>query len=135
MLTNLAFHHVGIVTGRLAEAAKFYEQLGYSASPVYDDLIQKVSIVLMEREGSPIVELIAPANDKSPAYGWLKRIEGGPYHTCYETPDIEATMRELKAQGVLALGTPVPAVCFNGRRIVFLWSDVAGLIELLEAQR
>ena len=133
MLSTLVFHHVGVVTTQLTKSARFYEALGYRASRVFEDPLQRVAIILMEREGSPIIELITPADEKSPAQGWLKRIESGPYHTCYETPELPAAIEALKRQGAMALSAPVPAVCFGGRRVVFLWSDTVGLLELLEA--
>jgi methylmalonyl-CoA/ethylmalonyl-CoA epimerase len=134
-LSSLSFHHVGVVTSDLAASTAFYERLGYRPSPRIDDPIQKVGIVLLEKDGSPMVELVFPSDPTSPAAGWLKRIRVGPYHTCYEVPDLEAAVESLRAEGLTPTSEPVPAVAFGGRRIVFLWGTACGLLELLESPR
>ena len=39
-------------------------------------------------------------------------------------------MREL---GFGLIMDPIPAVAFDNRRVTFLWSSLAGLVELLES--
>jgi methylmalonyl-CoA/ethylmalonyl-CoA epimerase len=127
------FHHVGIVTRELAASARFYVSIGYTASARFDDPLQKVAIVLMNREGSPMIELIFPTDQTSPAMGWLKRVKAGPYHTCYEVADLRAGIQFFASSGFSALHEPVSAVAFGMRPIVFLWSNDVGLVELLQA--
>ena len=129
---KLAFHHIGVVTKELRACADFYVRLGYVASAVIDDPIQKVSIVLCTRDGHPMIELVSPTSEESPASGWLTRIKAGPYHTCYAVPDLEKAIGELSELGARALSEPVPAVAFEGRRVVFLWGAESGLMELVE---
>ena len=74
-----------------------------------------------------------PDGSDSPAASWIQRIQAGPYHTCYEVDDLEAVMAFLRCQRLFPVLGPLPAVAFNKRRVVFLWSDRSGLIELLEA--
>jgi methylmalonyl-CoA/ethylmalonyl-CoA epimerase len=131
MLERMTFHHVGIVTGDLLAAARIYRSLAYTPSEVFSDPIQKVKIILMRREGGPLIELIEPAEESSPAHAWLKRIKAGPYHTCYSTPDIEQTADALSGLSFLLLSAPVPAAAFHGKRACFLWSPEIGLLELL----
>ena len=133
MISGLKFHHVGIVTKDLANAVTFYEKLGYTASPRYDDPIQKVSIHLMERSDGPMVEIILPAEDNASLKRLLERSGAGPYHTCYEVADLPASVGLLKAEAFWPVGEMVPAVAFGGRRIIFLLSAKIGLIELVEA--
>ncbi len=132
-MTRLGFHHVGIVTTELNGSTRIYQQLGYEASEQYDDPRQKVMIVLLRRPGSPTIELILPTADDGPAAGWVKRIKAGPYHTCYEVPDIAEATQSLQGLGFVPLGEPVPAVAFEMRLVLFLWSAEVGLLELLEA--
>ena len=110
----------------------FYTSLGYTASVIYHDLIQEAHIVLMHREHEPVIELIAPKNSNSPAAGWMDLIQVGPYHTCYEVDDLDCAMAFFKHQNLFPVFGPVPAIAFNQRRVVFLWSESSGLIELLE---
>jgi len=128
----LNFHHVGVVTPDLAGAAALYRSLGYEASAEVLDPIQKARIVLLSRAQGPIVELLAPSEEASPLSGWLRRIQAGAYHTCYEAPDAGGAIRRLEALGMRLVSGPVPAVAFGGRRVAFLWSPKAGLLEVLE---
>jgi methylmalonyl-CoA/ethylmalonyl-CoA epimerase len=111
----------------------FYTSLGYAASAIYADPLQKARIVLMQRAHEPLVELIAPDSSESPAASWLQRIAVGPYHTCYEVDDLEAMVALLRHHRLFPVIKPVPAVAFNMRRIVFMWGESSGLLELLEA--
>lgn len=131
--SGLRFHHVGVITRSLNDSMKLYADLGYSASVTYADPLQKVRIVLMKREDHPIIELITPDGADSPATSWIQRMEAGPYHTCYEVDDLEAVMALLRSQQLFPVLGPLPAVAFDMRRVVFLWSARSGLIELLDA--
>lgn len=132
-LHNMRLHHVGVITGNLEGSINFYTSLGYAASAIYTDPMQKARIVLMQRAHEPLVELIAPESSDSPAARWIQRIVVGPYHTCYEVDDLEAMMAFLRRHRLFPVIKPVPAVAFNMRRIVFLWGESSGLLELLEA--
>lgn len=132
MLKNLIFHHVGVVTGDLLAATRFYQSLEYASSEIFGDPLQKVRIVLMRREGSPMIELVNPSEESSPAHAWLQRITSGAYHTCYSTPDIERTAEVLRDRSFFPLSEPAPAAAFQGKRVCFLWSAEVGLLELVE---
>ena len=69
-----------------------------------------------------------PEVDSGAASG-LKRLRAGAYHTCYEVANLPAAVERLRTLDFAALTEPVPAVAFEGRRVVFLWSALAGLIE------
>lgn len=133
-LHDMRLHHVGVITGNLEGSINFYTSLGYAASVIYADPMQKARIVLMQRAHEPLIELIAPDSPDSPAASWLQRIAVGPYHTCYEVDDLEAMMAFLRRQRLFPVIKPVPAVAFDMRRIVFLWGESSGLLELLEAR-
>jgi methylmalonyl-CoA/ethylmalonyl-CoA epimerase len=128
----LAFHHVGVVTPDVEACAALYRSLGYETSETFHDPLQKAAIVLCTRPGDPMVELVAPADPSSPAAGWLKRIRAGAYHTCYKVADLGEDVERLRALDFAALTEPVPAVAFGGRRVVFLWGALTGLLELIE---
>ena len=57
----------------------------------------------------------------------------GPYHTCYEVDDLEAIVAFLRHHRLFPVIKPVPAVAFDMRRVVFMWGESSGLLELLEA--
>jgi methylmalonyl-CoA/ethylmalonyl-CoA epimerase len=124
---------VGVVTRDIAASSAFYAKLEYAASRTFEDPLQKVSIILMRRQESPLIELIFPTDPTSPAMGWLKRVKAGPYHTCYEVEDLDAQIDFFASNGFSPLHEPLPAVAFELRRVVFLWSNEVGLVELLQA--
>lgn len=130
---DMRLHHVGVITGNLADSMDLYTSLGYAASAIYADPLQKARIVLMQKAHEPLVELIEPASPDSPAARWIQRIAAGPYHTCYEVDDLEARVAFLRRHRLFPVIKPVPAVAFNMRRVVFLWGESSGLLELLEA--
>jgi methylmalonyl-CoA/ethylmalonyl-CoA epimerase len=130
---DMRLHHAGVITGDLEGSTNFYTSLGYAASAIYADPLQKARIVLMQKTHEPLIELIAPDSPESPAASWIQRITAGPYHTCYEVDDLEAVVAFLRYHRLFPVIKPVPAVAFNMRRVVFLWGESSGLLELLEA--
>ena len=130
---DMRLHHVGVITGNLEGSTNFYTSLGYAASVIYVDPLQNARIVLMQKAHEPLIELIAPDSPESPAASWIQRIAVGPYHTCYEVDDLEAMVAFLRRHRLFPVIKPVPAVAFDMRRVVFLWGENSGLLELLEA--
>ncbi len=128
----MRLHHVGIVTKKLSECVKLYQALGYSEKRQVYDPLQKASIALMERPGELMIELIAPECEESPAHKWLDRIKAGTYHICYEVHSLGDATGALRKLGFGMIMDPVPAVAFDNRRVVFLWSALTGLVELVE---
>lgn len=63
---------------------------------------------------------------------WIQRIQPGLYHIFFEVVDWDAAIAFLRGQRLSPILGPVPAVAFNMRRVVFLWSNKSGLMELLE---
>ena len=62
----MLFHHIGVATNNIALTAQQYSIFGYElSSETIFDPIQNVYIAFMEKEGSPIVELVAPVNEYS----------------------------------------------------------------------
>jgi methylmalonyl-CoA/ethylmalonyl-CoA epimerase len=129
----IKFHHVGVISSDIKSTILFYTSLGYKEVLTVEDPIQMAKIVLLEAADGPIIELISPLNEKSPAFPWIKRINAGPYHTCYECSDLEEQVKLFQAQGLMAVSEIEPAIAFDNKRIVFLWGKHSGLIELLES--
>ncbi len=130
----MKFHHVGIATQNLEKAIEVYLRLGYSlkSDTIYSDPLQKVDIAFMERHEHPMIELLMPNDVDSPIQNILSKSGSTPYHTCYEVPDIEKSIAELKTFSFIAIMRPVPAVAFDMRKICFLYNKHIGLMEILE---
>lgn len=132
MNENIAFHHVGIVTKKLSEAIGIYQSMGYllCGNKVYRDPIQHAEIALMSDQG-PLMELISPIDELSPAYNLLKKNGSMAYHTCYEVEDLSKYVEQSRKSGFIQVTEPSPAVAFDGRIITFVYNDAIGLVELL----
>lgn len=79
-----------------------------------------------------MLELVAPLGINSPIDRILKK-GGGPYHICYQVPDMKEAITHLTGQGSFLLSGPVPAVAFEMREIAWLMTDANLLVELLQA--
>jgi len=131
--------HVGVAVPALDPAAESLAALfGYRVvSGPFDDPIQKVTVNFLAqgKEDVAEIELIAPLSDDSPVKSMLNKGQGGAYHLCFETSDIEEALNHAKANGCIVVSGPVPAVAFDGRRIAWLFTRSRQLFELVEAPR
>lgn len=110
---------------------------GYKVvSGPFDDPIQKVTVNFLAKSDSDVaeIELIAPLSEDSPVQSMLKKGQGGAYHFCFETNDIEAALNHAKDNGCIVVSQPVPAVAFQGRRIAWIYTRSRQLFELVEAK-
>ena len=134
-MEKFTFHHVGVAVRDLSKAIPVYKSLfEYElTSGPFDDPIQNVSVCFLSRgEGDTVLELVAPLGPNSPIDRTLKK-GGGPYHVCYQVPDINVAITYLIEQGSLLLSGPVPAVAFEMREIAWLMTEVNLLVELVQA--
>ena len=77
------------------------------------------------------VELVQPARAGSPIDESLRK-GTKLIHICIEVPSLDAALAESRNNGFLQISAPAPATAFDGRRIVWVFSDMYGLFELLE---
>ena len=132
---NATLHHVGVATADAArEARDWQETLGLVAvSSLIHDPVQKVNVLFLS-DGKPngtLLELVEPAAPGSPVDRFLNQ-QNRAYHVCYEVDDLDAALRQVRAQGALVLGAPAPAVAYHGRRIAWCYTHTRNLVELLE---
>jgi len=132
MLLNATFHHVGIATESIEKTAVLFVEAGYKMTDVIFDPKQNVNISFLEKDGSPLLELVEPVDEKSPVRNILNKVGVSAYHFCYEVENLDDSIAQLRQKKYMLLVKPVEAVAFNGRRICFLYNKDAGLIELLE---
>jgi methylmalonyl-CoA/ethylmalonyl-CoA epimerase len=134
-MDRFIFHHVGLAVRDMKTAIPAYKNLfGYELiSGPFDDPIQKVSVSFLSRgQGDPVLELVAPLGADSPIARILKKAGGGPYHICYQVPDIKAAIEHLTENGSMLVSGPVPAVAFQMKEIAWVMTDVDLLVELLQ---
>lgn len=124
------FHHIGYAVRDIEKTAAAYKDLGYSHTPIVYDEIQNVYICFVKKSGMPSIELIAPHDDKSPVVKILNNNGVTPYHCCYEVGNLESAIKELKKLRFMPISNPAEACAMDGQRIIFMYKDSFGLIEL-----
>lgn len=132
-MIDWSFHHIGLACRSIDSEVRHARALGYEVEgPLWEDPIQRVRIQFLTGPG-PRLELIEPSAPDSPVQGVIARGTKF-YHLAWETAAFDAKLEELAGQGYRRVAPPAPAVAFGMRRIVFLLSGTANLIELIEAE-
>lgn len=133
MLKSLRFHHIGILTATLEKAVTAYEELGFVSAEKPEDIpSQKVRVCFMQKQGSPLIELIEPSGMDSPLKGFLEKHGPGPYHLCYSCDNLKETLTLLRKSSYQIISNPddTPAASISSR--VFVYKKELGLMELVE---
>jgi methylmalonyl-CoA/ethylmalonyl-CoA epimerase len=127
-------NHVGIATPSIARSIETYRTL-LGATVIgepFDLPAQGVKVCFIDTPNTQI-EQIEQSDDRSPIASFLaKNPAGGQHHVCFEVPDINAAVADLKVKGARVLGTP--RIGAHGTPIVFVHpKDMGGvLVELME---
>lgn len=128
-------HHIGCVTASIEDSIDRYRiALGAATvSRIFEDPIQRARVAFLDLPAQGMVqfELVQPATPDSPVARFLEK-GGGLHHLCYEVDDLEASILWMKSQRALLIRSPKPAVAFGGRRIAWMRTTDALLIEYLE---
>ena len=128
----MRIHHYGFAARDLECSMNLFKKLGYRVSKPVLDSVQKVRISFVEKQGEPPIELICDICKTGPTAGFISKVGSGLYHICYETENISQAIAELREQGFMVRQRPLVAEAFEGRRIAWLYSRDAGLVELVE---
>ncbi len=124
--------HIGYAVKNIEKAVHSMEPIGYTFESVIEDRDRNVFLRFGEMDGYR-VELVAPmGGQESPVDKQLSAIGPTPYHICYISDDIEGDIERLKASRFKVTCPLAPAVAFDNRRVVFLYSLSVGLIEIVE---
>ena len=124
--------HIGIVVHDLDESLKTYcDQLGFTLLERVTIPEQLVEAAFLDASNGTI-ELIAPTDSESGTARFLQNRGEGTHHICFAVDDLEATLAELRDQGVRLIDeTPRQGV--HGR-VAFVHPKATHgtMIELLE---
>lgn len=132
MTDELEFHHIGVATSDIDATGARYQALGYSQGPTIHDPLQNIRISFLTHPSMPMVELLSPCDDGSPVVRILDSCGTTPYHICYQTPDIGASIKDFKRQRYVVVSRPKVACAIEDRRVAFLFHPEMGLVELIE---
>jgi methylmalonyl-CoA/ethylmalonyl-CoA epimerase len=124
--------HLGIAVKSLAQAKKFYEQLGAEVMP--EEVVEQEKVKLaMVPMGDSRIELLEPTSDDSPIARFLAKRGEGLHHISLRVDDLNATVKRLKQQGVRLISDEVK-IGAGGHAYVFVHPSSAGgvLLELVQ---
>ena len=123
--------HVGYAVKDIDKSRIQFELLGFEFQDLISDFDRNVYILFGELNGYRI-ELVAPITSGSVIDDYLHKVGPAPYHFCYRSGNIEEDIDRLSENGFKVVIPALPAVAFNNRRVVFMYSIACGLIEMVE---
>ena len=134
MLDYFRFHHIGYAVNDIETTAVYYTNAGWNLTVEVIDTIQNTKIAFLTKPDFPLIELVAPVDEKSPIVKTLDKMRVTPYHICYEVDDIYLAVSDLKKKRFIPLFNPIEAVALGNRKICYLFNQAVGLIELLNKE-
>jgi methylmalonyl-CoA epimerase len=125
--------HLGIAVKSLAQARKFYEQLGLQVTSEETVPHEKVKVAMIDLGDSRIELLEATSPDSVIARFVAKRGEG-LHHVALHVPDLAAAVEKLKASGARFISEEIKTGA-GGHQYVFVHPSSAGgvLLELVSS--
>ena len=126
--------HLGIAVKSLAQARKFYEQLGLSV--VSEEVVahEKVKVAMIPI-GESRIELLEPTEPESVVAKFLDKRGEGLHHVAIHVPDLAHAVETLKAAGTRFISEEIK-IGAGGQLYVFVHPSSAGgvLVELVQEQ-
>lgn len=124
--------HLGVAVKSIAEARKFYEQLGMQV--LHEDRVEheKVNTALIPC-GDSRIELIEATSPDSTIQKFIERRGEGLHHIAIHVDDISRSFEELKAKGVRLISDEIK-IGAGGHLYFFVHPSAAGgvLMELVQ---
>ena len=126
--------HLGIAVKSLAQARKFYEQLGLG--PVSEEVVpyEKVKVAMIP-VGESRIELLEPTSPDSVIGKFLEKRGEGLHHVAIHVADLAHAVETLKASGTRFVSDEI-RIGAGGHLYVFVHPSSAGgvLLELCQDQ-
>lgn len=130
---EMKIHHIGYAVKDIIEAGEKLKDLGFKCGPVINDYQRNINIIFANNDNQRI-ELVATMDSTkdSALGGTLKKRGVGAYHMCYEVENLNAAVEELTKKKFRVIVAPQVACALDDRKVVFLWNNDIGMIELVE---
>jgi methylmalonyl-CoA epimerase len=124
--------HLGIAVKSLAQARKFYEQLGLKVGNEEIVAHEKVRVAMIP-VGESRIELLEPTSPDSVIAKFLEKRGEGLHHVALHVPDLAEAVKTLKAAGTRLVTEEIKTGA-GGHRYVFVHPSSTGgvLVELVE---
>lgn len=130
----MIFNHIGLFVADLEIGRKKLSSMLpiTEISPIIEDPGIKVRIQFCTDSSGIRYELVAPWGEGNPVQGTLSSGKGIINHVAYSVSDLAQEAHRLRGEGCIPLGTPQPAVAFDGRLVLFFMTPLRFIIELIE---
>ena len=93
-------HHVAYIVRDVEGSLAFYrDTLGLPVGLVLPIESDEVIVAFLE-VGETKIELVQPTSDTTGVARFLEKQGEGFHHVCFETPDVDETLVDLKAKGI-----------------------------------
>ncbi|MEO8726746.1 MAG: methylmalonyl-CoA epimerase [Acidobacteriaceae bacterium] len=124
--------HLGIAVKSIAEARKFYEQLGMAVLHEEQVAHEKVNTAMIPC-GESRIELLEATSPESTVQRFIEKRGEGLHHIALHVDDLSATFEELKTKGVRLISDEIK-IGAGGHMYVFVHPSAAGgvLVELVQ---
>lgn len=129
MGNGLRFHHIGIATRDIEQTKEYVKDLFEVVDiteTIYDEKQDAYLCMIIVVDGTKI-ELISGEQVK----GFVAK-RRYLYHTCYETDNIEESIKKFQEKGDMIISEPKEAILFDNKKVAFVMTPL-GMIELVEA--
>ena len=125
--------HLGIAVKSLAQARKFYEQLGLAVGSEEVVAHEKVKVAMIP-VGESRIELLEPTSEDSTIGKFLAKRGEGLHHVALHVPDLKSAVETLKATGARLISDEIKTGA-GGHLYVFVHPASAGgvLVELVQS--
>jgi methylmalonyl-CoA/ethylmalonyl-CoA epimerase len=132
-------NHIGVATPSIEASVALYRDLLGATSIGKKFLMEEqgVWVCFVDLPNSQI-ELIEPADEKSPLINFLaKNPAGGQHHVCFEVADILAARDDMVSKGATVLNDGKPRIGAHGTPVIFVHPKNTGgvLVELMETPK
>src|SRR3977135_4150919 len=124
--------HLGIAVKSLAQARKFYEQLGLDVLSEETVPHEKVKVAMIPL-GQSRIELLEATSPDSVIAKFIEKRGEGLHHVAIKVPDLNAAVERLRAHGARLLNEPRQGA--GGHTYVFVHPSSTGgvLLELIQS--
>ena len=112
-------YHLGYAVEDIAAAARFYEEHFGVRVGEPEEVEEQGIVATMFEVGESMVELVQPTRPDSPVGKFLEKRGEGFHHVAFQVEDLEASLRELKKNGVDLIDEE-PRVGAGGARMAFV---------------
>jgi methylmalonyl-CoA epimerase len=125
--------HLGIAVKSLAQARKFYEQLGIKVAGEEEVPHEKVRVAMLAL-GESRIELLEPTSPDSVIAKFLEKRGEGLHHVALHVPDLKQAVATLKANGARLISEEIK-VGAGGHHYIFVHPSSTGgvLLELVQS--